>query len=161
MWSVICSSIAISWPYRNSNGISQVKMHRLALKIQTCLKCLLRLFLLAAQAIVLTIFNEMRTDFDKGKGHLTFLALFVQSQHPIKVAGPCPFVVLTTADNLLDDSLLQIGLQAYGTNQWSTHNAFVLERQIPKQRQLHIALASGRFCGREWPRCGDSGHPYF
>ena len=28
-------------------------------------------------------------------------------------------------------------------------------------RLLHIALASGRFCGREWPRCGDSGHPYF
>jgi len=26
---------------------------------------------------------------------------------------------------------------------------------------LHIALASGRFCGREWPRCGDSDHSYF
>jgi hypothetical protein len=33
MRSVIYSSIAISRPYRNSNGISQVKMHRLALNI--------------------------------------------------------------------------------------------------------------------------------
>jgi hypothetical protein len=33
--------------------------------------------------------------------------------------------------------------------------------QTPDYAKLHIALASGRFCGREWPRCGDSGHPYF
>ena len=121
-------------------------MHGLTLKIQTCLKCLLRLFLLAAQTIMPAILNKMRTDFDEGKGYIGFLALFVQSQHPIKVAGPCPFVVLTTADNLLYDSLLQIGLQAYGTNQWSTHNAFVLERQIPKQRQssvCHFLILAG------------------
>ena len=138
MGAIVNGTVTLVRRYRQPYGISQVKMHRLALKIQTCPKGLFRLLLLAAQAIVLAIFNEMRTYFDEGKGYIGILALFMQSQYPIIVARPCSFIILTAADNLLDKALLQIWLQAYGTNQGSTHHTFVLEGQIPKQRQSSI-----------------------
>ena len=138
MGSVIHSSIVFICRYRNPNGISQVKMHWFAPEIQASLKCLLSLFLLAVQAIVPAVFNKMRTYFDEGKGYIGILALFMQSQYPIIVASPCSFIILTAADNLLDKALLQIWLQTYGTNQGSTHHTFVLEGQIPKQRQSSI-----------------------
>ncbi len=31
---------------------------------------------------------------------------------------------------------------------------------IPNLICLHMALPSGRFCGREWPRCGASGRAH-
>jgi hypothetical protein len=46
-------------------------MHRLAPEIQTCLEGLFRLLLLAVQAVVLTIFNEMRAYFDEEKGYMS------------------------------------------------------------------------------------------
>ena len=138
MRAVIGWPIALVWCYRQPNGIPQVKVHRLAPEIQTCLEGLFRLLLLAVQAVMPAIFDEMRAYFDEGKGYISFLALFMQSQYPIIVARPCPFVVLATADNLPNDALLQIRLQTYGTNQGSTHNTFVLEGQLPKHWQSSI-----------------------
>ena len=77
MGAVVNGTVTLVRCYRQPYGISQVKMHRLALKIQTCPKGLFRLLLLAAQAIVLAIFNEMRTYFDEGKGYIVFPALFM------------------------------------------------------------------------------------
>ena len=71
MGSVICWSIVFICCYRNPNGISQVKLHWPAPEIQPCLKGLLRLFLLAVQAIVSAVFNKMRT-------YITAIAVFLQ-----------------------------------------------------------------------------------
>lgn len=138
MRTIIGWLIALALCYRQPNGIPQVKMHWLAPEIQACLEGLFRLLLFAVQTIVLAIFDEMRAYFDERKGYISFLALFMQSQYPIIVAWPCPFVVLATADNLLDDALLQIRLQTHGTKQGSAHNTFVLEGQIPEQWQSDV-----------------------
>ena len=139
MRPIIGGPIAVLRWNRQANIVTQVKFHWLAHKIQTCLKGLLRLLLLASQTIVPAIFDEMRTDFYKRKGYISRLALLMQSQHPIIITGTCPLIIFAATDNLFDKAFLQIRFQAYGADQRRTHHAFMPEGQRLKQRQPDIS----------------------
>jgi len=125
--AVVLCLVQLIYLKRDTDRVSQVEVLGLADEIQSGLECLLSLLLLAAQAVVATVFYEVGTYFDKGERHICLVAFMVKGQHPIIITGTGASIVFPATDDLLDKTFLQIRKKADRADKGSTHDSFVSE----------------------------------
>ena len=115
---------------RQPQKVSQLELHRLALKAQPGLERLICLHAAALDAVVPAVLDKVPAGADKGKGDVVGDALIAQTFDPFIMTRTCAAVVLAVNDHLLELTCGKIVFQADRTDKRRAHHALMLKGQV-------------------------------
>lgn len=124
-----------------SPSIYQMKSYWLSLIAQAGAVCLLCLYLLIRNMIPLAFFYKYAAGFDEIEGDIVSLALFTELLDPFVVTRPGTIVVFASTKHLFNLTSSQIMFYVNRSNQWSSHDSFVLKWQVKENWDPFIRTA--------------------